>query len=69
MAARRFCSEAMWLFFFSCSVRRGFSRSAEEVDDCCCGGAADAFEVGVVVEALPPVGEEEEGMDGNQVDQ
>jgi hypothetical protein len=65
MAARRFCSEAMWLFFFSCSVRRGFSRSAElVVDDGWCGAEADAevFEGGVVVEALPPVGEEE-GMD------
>ena len=26
MACLRFCSEAMWLAFFSLSVRRGFSR-------------------------------------------
>ncbi|KAG5300587.1 hypothetical protein I7I48_00341 [Histoplasma ohiense] len=33
MAARRFCSEAMWLFFFSCSVRRGFSFSVVVRED------------------------------------
>lgn len=30
IAARRFCSEAMWLFFFSCSVSRGLSLSAAD---------------------------------------
>jgi len=31
MAWRRFCSEAMWLFFFSCSVRRGFSFDGDDI--------------------------------------